>query len=522
MTTTEEYEQILKSLGFNGKLPDKLQSTYLRAIADNIQNGESGIYTLVDYMETEKDAVKTRIKALTDTISNPIVIGFSTDQHCKVDASESWVQKKEDITQGMKALSNLTHEIAYDLVVGGGDNVNANGNTYEIKQVVDILNKSKCPTFNLTGNHDAYNGTGTDRELFYPHITKSVEDGRIRMHESNSWNNSGYMDSAKHKIRFVFIDNWYRNQGAVRNEFGTVLNKYLSEMPNGYKAIIFSHVGIDASLPTDADDRTVGWNNIIDASSVISTYAEKIICVINGHNHNDLSAYVNGIRHISTTCAGLYELNDGIERVNGTAKSTAFDTYVIDTENNTIHIVRFGVGSDRSCTIKESVVRDDAISNSVDENGDVYNEVGYKIGYRLNSSGAEVEIANTVARAEIALTGYIPCVQNDVIYFQDGMMPPTESAVNSISGISSTFTNCKDNMYIVLYNSSFAKLYAKSIANTYSGIGTSLIDDFIKDITYYDSGCIKSMTIERSDCAYIRFNAFNVQNGKLAKVNEEV
>lgn len=474
-------------------------------------------YTLVDYMETEKEAVENRIQTIVSTIDNPIVIGFSTDQHCKAVASGDWVQKKEDITQAIKALANLTYDIDYDLCVGGGDNVASNYNANEVRQIVELMNKCNCPTFNLMGNHDATDGT--DYQLYHPHVTDSVESGRIKMYESATWNNSGYMDSAKHKVRFIFVDNWKRNGGAVYSERMTMLRKFLSEMPLGYKAIIFSHVGIDSALPTDSSDRTVGWNNILDMSEVLNDYAEGVICVINGHNHNSLSAFVNGIRHISTTCAGLYELNDGLPRVNGTAKSTAFDTFIIDVENNRIHIVRFGVGSDRSCLIKESAHHVNAIPTSIDTDGSVYNGIGYKVGYRLNSNGTETAIAQEQLATEMAISGFIPCQADDVLSFDDGIIVPDESAYNASQPSTVSWSSFGSSNYMSIYDASFAKIYSKSVA---SFLTASELSKYITDLTYWASGCVKSFKITSTTTSYFRLSANGIKDGKLVTVNDEL
>jgi len=51
---------------------------------------------------------------------------------------------------------------------------------------------------------------------------------------------------------------------------------------------------------------------------------------------------------------------------------------------------------------------EDLIPGSIDTDGSIYNGIGYKSGYRLNSSATEVALSGS------AVTGYIPYSENDV------------------------------------------------------------------------------------------------------------
>lgn len=62
---------------------------------------------------------------------------------------------------------------------------------------------------------------------------------------------------------------------------------------------------------------------------------------------------------------------------------------------------------------------------SQDANGNVYNVTGYKNDVRLNSSGAEVEMAYAI------VTGYIPVKAGDVIRFSGVYVDGTSGGQNS-------------------------------------------------------------------------------------------
>lgn len=51
---------------------------------------------------------------------------------------------------------------------------------------------------------------------------------------------------------------------------------------------------------------------------------------------------------------------------------------------------------------------EDLIATSIDTDGSIYEGIGYKLGYRLNSSGGETAMANSI------ITGYIPYEQGDI------------------------------------------------------------------------------------------------------------
>lgn len=76
---------------------------------------------------------------------------------------------------------------------------------------------------------------------------------------------------------------------------------------------------------------------------------------------------------------------------------------------------------------------------STDENGDIYNGVGYKNGYRIRSGGAESEAGSSCC------TGFIPCKAGDILRFcfASGTKIWTESTAyyTSLNFSDESFTN---------------------------------------------------------------------------------
>lgn len=144
------------------------------------------------------------------------------------------------------------------------------------------------------------------------------------------------------------------------------------------------------------------------------------------------------------------------------------------------------------------------VPTSIDTNGAIYNGVGYKDNYRLNSSG------NETSNERAAVTGYIPFKHGDII-----------RAVGSTGPVST------GGMYIGFYNSSFERVtveYLSSIATESQGGSYIQRDDGLYESTvdtgYFGSGSLYEKLIQSS---YIRVS-LNPCSGAnmIVTINEEI
>ena len=87
---------------------------------------------------------------------------------------------------------------------------------------------------------------------------------------------------------------------------------------------------------------TTPYNVNVDYSGNGSS---EVICMINGHTHNDATDVVDGIRMISTLESSYAYSSHG--RQIGTSSETSWDIYTIDRMNRKIYTTRYGYGSDR-------------------------------------------------------------------------------------------------------------------------------------------------------------------------------
>ena len=164
------------------------------------------------------------------------------------------------------------------------------------------------------------------------------------------------MDYPDHKLRLIFIDSFDPKE-SVRYGFTDYcvhwLDANLMHMPDDYCAIVFSHITPLVRLQSWAKDIR-NRNKLIE---VLDRYADRILALINGHNHcdhifNDLH---NGqFPIISINCAKCeyftHHKPEGAvipERALGDRTQESFDIMQIDTVGRRISFTRFGAGQDR-------------------------------------------------------------------------------------------------------------------------------------------------------------------------------
>lgn len=449
------------------------------------------------YAKTEKNAVATRLTSIIASIVNPIVIGFSTDHHLVANPTSEWSEKsRNEIAYGIRGLRDLTKTFNFDLVVLGGDTHGSTLGTIAAMQdateyVAKQINGVNAPYIMLVGNHEGGqdNQAITRDQVYASHVTKSQINNIIIPTDRTS----GYMDIADKNVRIVFIDAYPRpvSAGYSVADINTELASILSSMPNGYKAIIFSHHPIDENLPQDTVEHKL-WNNPTACHATLQTYKDKIIACINGHVHNNLTEVVDGVRFISTTCAGRYELNDGTTRPFGAADATAFDVFVFDQTNQKIYAIRYGMGEDREFSYGDEPVV---------PRGNIIDETTWMDGKRLNSSGELVD------QSGYSTTGLIENVNfGDTLYFADGVCPLGTTSMDlyddsgtkigtttPISAETYGATYDATKFYCGCFNSSDAKVISYHWRGCLIAKGTGETQQYLAtEFTFWESGFVKS------------------------------
>ena len=244
----------------------------------------------------------------------------------------------DDTVASMRA---LCERIRINGIIHLGDMTDGLLPLYKIKQIEDKVMsdmKSLCiPVHVVPGNHD-YNYFRGNPEIRYPETPRY------------------YVDDKGQKLRMCFIDSF---DPKADSRYGFTedciawLDETLSMMPEGYRAIVFSHLPPLVRLQA----WTADIRNRSRLIEVLDKYSEKIMAFINGHNHCD--QLFNDLKNgqfpiISINCAKceyfLEHKPEGAEvpfRRLGDRTQESFDVMQVDTDKNEIYFTRFGAGRDR-------------------------------------------------------------------------------------------------------------------------------------------------------------------------------
>lgn len=146
------------------------------------------------------------------------------------------------------------------------------------------------------------------------------------------------------------------------------------------------------------------------------------------------------------------------------------------------------------------------IPYSTDANGAIYNKVGWKTGYRLNSSGAEV------AEAGYEVTGFIPAKMGDIIRLKNVYFKTTESACYIC-----LYDSNKTNVYNVTANAITSNGWFNATTETLSSGELNYTKLELVDAT--GNATLKGY-LERT--AYIRFSFSMCDSNSIITINEGV
>ena len=448
------------------------------------------------YAKTEMESVLLELQQYYN-IDNPIVIGFSTDQHVNSP------NKENEIIPQLRTMRDLTKLFPFNICVLGGDSYNSSDvadMSSGVQRVTNALDGANCPVFHLVGNHDGKQDilTISSSAVFMAHRTNAIKD-KVATTIDRSTN--CYYDDNSVNVRFIMLCSQGLNGYGIEKT-KAFLSNALATLPQDYEAIIFSHHPL-GNLADDTSTRVNDWNEPLGWGNIVNPYASKIICCIDGHVHADKSEILDGILYLSTTCAGNSELNDGSTRTLGTADFTAYDVFVIDRATYTIHAVRYGNGNNRDISYyTEPVVSyTNVIPLSQDTDGSIYNSVGYKTDTRLNTNAEER------TKEGCGITGFIPVKSGDVIRLKNVQL----------------YDGDTDHDYLGFFNTNHAIVY-HAYPNRYNGADTDPVThvtdpkiDFTEDSNNY----ITQFTVpDDSNIAYMRISANGVNEEAIITINE--
>lgn len=218
-----------------------------------------------------------------------------------------------------------------------------------VSRVLCDLKANDLPVFSCVGNHDMNCFRGNTECLTID------ESSQLYLGRNDPWY---YEDFANEHLRCIFLNSFNPERkdryGFEKREVRW-LARTLRTMPDGWKAMVFSHV---PPLP-----EIHHWSNVIfngpEAMKVLERFNSRrpgtIMAFVHGHNHADAVYWKQTFPIISIGCAKYedfigYKPEGGYTpaRQRGDATQDLWDVLVIKAQVGKIHLVRFGAGKDRS------------------------------------------------------------------------------------------------------------------------------------------------------------------------------
>lgn len=361
----------------------------------------------------------------------------------------------------------------------------------------------------VIGNHDEDNEALTSGQQLYGFYLAWEESNDIVWGGYHYY----YIDNRAECTRYLYLDT---GKFAVSDDEMQFVIDALTTAPEGWHIVAISHIWYDyqiSAIPDYAQHlldvfdacnlRTAGaiTHNgaefVYDFTKVLGTVA---FC-IGGHVHWDAVLHsVKGIPVILTDSDSYYS-RSGIDAAEGTTGECCFDAVVADYDAGTVKLIRIGRGADRLIPLPSDAPDEpdvpaptytNQLPISTDDDGNVYNGVGYKAGVRYSASNrSEVETEGSY------LSGRIDVGWSDTVYLKNIQLNSGgESVANNVVFISEAGTNA------------FARTVAQLVAD-HSGV----LDE---------NGNVVQFSVANSTGGCIRINASYIGKDSVVTVNEPI
>ena len=294
-----------------------------------------------------------------------------------------------------------------DMIIHGGDAIDGR-DINKLHQEIALTNKellkSPIPTFWCKGNHDdgtTYIDTLDSKTNTYQYYLNGVKWSQlvtkkyyskygIKGDKNNSTATYGYYDFEDVKLRVIMLDvHDFRKEDMVDGNTNNVnisttnfqisqkqMNWFANEalqLPTGeeWKVIVFSHVAWYSPSDTSVSRVRNGYqiHNVLRALNNHNSYTNsnsgntygtsvsvdfsgtnhKVVATICGHNHVDTTFVKDGIHYIYCgSSAPRFAVNESgdviLQREWYGENEDLWSAFIVDTDTNQLHLVRFGAG----------------------------------------------------------------------------------------------------------------------------------------------------------------------------------
>lgn len=234
---------------------------------------------------------------------------------------------------------------------------------YDASDILEFFSLVGNPLIYAIGNHDSnryYSQEDGDRIFTQGEIHANfIQQVDERTNLGGAMNGCNYYrDIERHKIRcIVLMSINFSGAYEYTSETRTWLTETLSSMPEGYKAVVFTHIPPPGSHNWSTEGAPTGGEA---TATILANNADKIICVFDGHLHLD-NVYVKPFISVNMCCQKIYNTLVGTNnpgqsapegawwpiREAGTKNELLWDATVINQEEGLVSCIRVGAGVDR-------------------------------------------------------------------------------------------------------------------------------------------------------------------------------
>lgn len=526
----------------NGKTGAKGDKGDTYTITDADKQEIAGMVDAVpSYVVTEAEAVLNRV--LSSQGSRTFTLAVLTDMHYGSGGNT------DGLKHASQALKCIADRIELDAMAVLGDytdlyiNENYANGMADVLAVNSLLSGVDADMLTLCGNHDFHTSKS-------PKVMRTISGKSDNVVWGSRTGGYYHRDFDDYKLRVIALNTSETEGSNIRcsaeqyNWFTSTLDMSEKEDADEWQILILSHHPLD--WYENANDGAYRFAHILDAytngkswsgGGVSCNFAEKnaarIIGNVHGHIHNLL---VDRIRlgnpansteqtDIYRLCmpeacldrpqsyGGVWDAETVYAKTANTATDTAFTVLCIDLDNYTINAVNYGAGIDRTVIYHDPTKPKykNMLESAINSDGTPYRgtngEIGYKAGYRLNSSGAEAQ------NSDYYVTGYIPIHAWDYVYLKN---------MNLVIGD----TTAQPNTRVVTYDAQFK---SKRIAQTGEGLLSSEIFQNLLDenggAAEVGDAIGRLRYVEGSDDTvlyYIRFSTKKIDATSIVTVNEPI
>ena len=396
----------------------------------NVSADESIPSYWLAHLQTKADKIR---EVMESAGRNKSAFLFYTDAH--------WDYDEKKAPMLLKYLYNNT---PINKTIFGGDIVNSESADRDDmkylwewrKQIRELPNHHS-----VVGNHDDGNTTNNlfSTDYIYSFLLAAEENPNIVQGGDMFY----YIDEPCEKTRYLYLDTAYIGINDSQTAF---IEEALKTAPDNWHIVAISHIWYEPDykkynvrpIPIAGYGAKVGgivnlFDNYNARQGEFSSCTAKVEFCIGGHCHRDyVGRSTNGIPIILCETDSHHN-RSGLTDTVGTTAESSVNAIIADYGTKKVNVIRIGRGKNFEVSLYGSdipnvpdlsytpVVPDtpdppetsytNLISTSIDTDGSVYNDVGYKAGTYISTSDGLTE----VDKPSYWCTGLIPITKGDVV-----------------------------------------------------------------------------------------------------------